>query len=60
MTIRLFPADGVTWVISMPCGVASQTGWPDMDWVEALAPAAAEGDETHDALEVQSEGAPGA
>ena len=39
MTKRLFPADGVMWVVTMPSGVAAETAWPDMGWVEALAPA---------------------
>ncbi|NLE22985.1 MAG: hypothetical protein GX624_09430 [Actinobacteria bacterium] len=38
MAIRLFPADGVTWVVSLPTGLAADTVWPVMDWVEALAP----------------------
>ena len=35
--VRLFAADGVTWVVSMPTGLANDTMWPDMDWIEALA-----------------------
>jgi len=33
-----FAADGVTWVVSMPTGLALDTMWPDMDWIEALGP----------------------
>jgi hypothetical protein len=36
--VRLFAADGVTWVVSMPTGLAIDTMWPDMDWIEALGP----------------------
>jgi hypothetical protein len=36
--VQLFPADGVTWVASLPTGVANETIWPDMEWIEALAP----------------------
>ena len=39
---RLFAADGVTWVVSMPTGLANDTMWPDMDWIEALATVSAE------------------
>jgi len=28
----------VTWVVSLPTGLAADTVWPVMDWVEALAP----------------------
>jgi len=35
--VRLFPADGVTWVVSLPTGLAGDTIWPDMEWIEALA-----------------------
>ena len=38
MAVQLFPADGVTWVVSLPTGLASDTIWPDMEWIEALAP----------------------
>ena len=38
MAIQLFPADGVTWVVSLPTGLAADTIWPDMEWIEALAP----------------------
>ena len=38
MAARLFPADGVTWVVSLPTGLAADTIWPDMEWTEALAP----------------------
>jgi hypothetical protein len=27
----------VTWVVSLPTGVAGDTMWPDMEWIEALA-----------------------
>ena len=53
LTIRLFPADGVMWVVSVPCGVAAETAWPDMDWVEALASASDGVDETRDAVDLQ-------
>ena len=38
MSKRLFPADGVVWMVTMPSGIAAETAWPDMDWVEALTP----------------------
>ena len=38
MSVQLFGADGVTWVVSMPTGLAGDTIWPDMEWIEALAP----------------------
>jgi hypothetical protein len=38
LAARLFPADGVTWVVSLPTGLAADTVWPDMAWIEALAP----------------------
>ncbi len=38
MTVQLFPADGVTWVVSLPTGLAGETVWPDTEWIEALAP----------------------
>ncbi len=38
MAVQLFPADGVTWVVSLPTGLASDTIWPDTEWIEALAP----------------------
>ncbi len=38
MAVQLFPADGVTWVVSLPTGLATDTIWPDMEWIEALAP----------------------
>ena len=38
MAVQLFPADGVTWVVSLPTGLAGDTIWPDMEWIEALAP----------------------
>ena len=38
MSMQLFGADGVTWVVSLPSGLATDTVWPDMEWIEALAP----------------------
>jgi len=38
LAVQLFPADGVTWVVSLPAGLAAETTWPDMEWIEALAP----------------------
>jgi hypothetical protein len=38
LAVQLFPADGVTWVVSLPTGLAEDTIWPDMAWIEALAP----------------------
>ena len=38
LSVQLFGADGVTWVVSMPTGLAGDTIWPDMEWIEALAP----------------------
>jgi hypothetical protein len=35
---QLFPADGVTWIVSLPTGLADDTIWPDREWIEALAP----------------------
>ena len=37
LAVQLFPADGVTWVVSLPTGLAGDTIWPDADWIEALA-----------------------
>lgn len=37
MAVQLFPADGVTWVVSLPTGLAADTIWPDMEWITALA-----------------------
>jgi len=37
LAAQLFPADGVTWVVSLPTGLAGYTVWPDMEWIEALA-----------------------
>ena len=53
MAVQLFPADGVTWVVSLPTGLAADTIWPDMDWIEALAPVPgeAEAGETTETLE---------
>jgi hypothetical protein len=33
LAVQLFPADGVTWVVSLPTGLAADTMW-----IEALAP----------------------
>jgi len=38
LAVQLFPADGVTWVVSLPTGLAGDTIWPDTEWIEALAP----------------------
>ncbi len=38
MAVQLFPADGVTWVVSLPTGLAAETIWPHAEWIEALAP----------------------
>ena len=48
MTKRLFPADGVVWMVSMPSGIAAETAWPDADWVEALASSGVEPDDLWD------------
>ena len=45
---RLFVADGVTWVVSMPTGWAGDTIWPDMEWIEALAPVPSEAEDTEE------------
>ncbi len=37
MAVQLFPADGVTWVVSLPTGLAAETIWPDMEWIQAFA-----------------------
>ena len=37
MAVQLFPADGVTWVVCLPTGLATETVWPEMEWIEALA-----------------------
>jgi hypothetical protein len=37
LAVQLFPADGVTWVVSLPTGLAAETIWPDMEWIEAFA-----------------------
>ena len=42
---RLFPADGVVWMVTMPSGIAAETAWPDVDWVEALTPPNIDGEE---------------
>ena len=36
MAVQLFPADGVTWVVSLPTGPAAETIWPDMEWIQAF------------------------
>ena len=53
LAVQLFPADGVTWVVSLPTGLAGDTIWPDMEWIEALAPVPgeAEAGETTETLE---------
>jgi hypothetical protein len=54
LAVQLSPADGVTWVVSLPTGLASNTIWPDMEWIEALAapvPGEAEAGETTEKLE---------
>ena len=45
LAARLFPADGVVWMVSMPSAIAAETAWPDMGWVEALTPPDARPDE---------------
>ena len=42
LSVQLFGADGVTWVVSMPTGLAGDTIWPDMEWIEALVPVPSE------------------
>jgi len=37
LAVQLFPADGVTWVVSLPTGLAGDTIRPDMEWIEVLA-----------------------
>ena len=44
LSVQLFGADGVTWVVSIPTGLAGDTIWPDMEWIEALAPVPSEAD----------------
>ncbi|HEX5643548.1 MAG TPA: hypothetical protein VFZ86_14600 [Thermoleophilia bacterium] len=53
MAVQLFPADGVTWIVSLPTGLAGDTIWPDMEWIEALAPVPGEEEasETTETLE---------
>lgn len=53
LAVQLFPADGVTWVVSLPTGLAGDTVWPGMEWIEALAPVPGEteSDETAETLE---------
>ena len=45
MSKRLFPADGVVWMVTIPSGIAAETAWPDKDWVEALTPPNIDGEE---------------
>ena len=45
MATQLFPADGVAWIVNMPTGLAHDTVWPDMEWIEALASDLAAGPE---------------
>jgi len=42
--VQLFAADGVTWGVCLPSGLALDTMWPDMDWIEALGPVIGEVD----------------
>ena len=42
MAVQLFPAGGVTWVVSLPTGLAGDTVWPDIEWIEALTSIACE------------------
>jgi hypothetical protein len=35
LAVQLFPADGVTWVVSLPTGLAGDTIWPEVEWIEA-------------------------
>jgi len=42
--VQLFAADGVMWVVYLPTGLALDTMWPDMDWIEALGPVIGEVD----------------
>ncbi len=37
LAAQLFPADGVTWVVTLPTGLAGDTFWPDMKRIAALA-----------------------
>ena len=37
LAVQLFPADGVTWVVSLPAGLVAETIWPDMESIEAFA-----------------------
>jgi len=45
LAVKLFPADRVTWVVSLPTGLAGDTIWPDMEWIEALAPVLGEAED---------------
>ena len=49
LSVQLFGADGVTWVVSMPTGLAGDTIWPDMEWIEALVPVPAEAEVAEEA-----------
>ena len=40
LSIKVFPAGGVMWVVSQPTGLSSDTVWPGMMWIETLAPSA--------------------
>jgi hypothetical protein len=51
LAVQLFPADGVTWAVSLPNGLAGDTMWPNTEWIEALAPVP-EGAETETPEEV--------
>jgi hypothetical protein len=42
LAVQLFPADGVTWVVCLPTGLAADTIWPDREWIEVLAPVSEE------------------
>jgi len=42
--LQLFAADGVTWVVCLPTGLANDTMWPNMDWILALGPVIGEVD----------------
>ena len=44
MGVQLFAADGVTWVVCLPTGLANDTMWPDMHWIKALGPVIGEVD----------------
>ena len=44
MGVQLFAAEGVTWVVCLPSGLALATMWPNMDCIEALGPVVGEVD----------------